>query len=207
MNPPPFLSHGARGTTGSWTDGQLDTWTPFPHTLRDGKPGILSDPRGFSHSGSPHSPTPRAPSLPGIPSPTSPRESNPARGAGLQLGRARGWPVLTRSLFFPAVKPLKCCVNTEGLFMFHQPGKFPLTPGSFLPHTVIFFPGNFFFFFSKWDFFFFFTQRQQRRDGAAGIWGLDLLIWGVLEGFGHPVPTPSPLPVPINGKEQSKDLG
>lgn len=67
---------------------------------------------------------------------------------GAPAGERGGWfgqtNVDKQSFLYNEI--FKCYVNIEGeLFTFYQRGKFPLTRSHFLPHTVIFFHGNFLF--------------------------------------------------------------
>lgn len=193
--------------------GQMDSWTHGHHSHTH----FVMENREFcrTHEDFPTQDLPTAqPQRPTRPIPAGnsithlPQGIKPCQGSRAAAGEGEGVASVDKEPFFSCRETFKMLCQHGRVVYVSPAGKVPIDSGLFPPPHRYFLPWEFFFFFSKWDFFFFFfTQRQQRRDGAAGIWGLDLLIWGVLEGFGHPVPTPSPLPVPINGKEQSKDLG
>lgn len=101
--------------------------------------------------------------------------------------------MLTNSLFC-IMKSLKCYVNIEGeLFTFYQQGKIPLTQSHFLPHTIIFFHGNFFF----PNIVFAQSQEQKTRAQAPRTPSSPSRHtltgnMGFLEGFRHPHPIPTP---------------
>lgn len=217
-------SKGDNGQPPSWTDGHTDT---VPTRALRWKTGSSAGSSGLFPPWGPlricpvpqiqRSTSSPLQQLPGIPSPTFPRELKHFPGSrAVQLEGERGWlgqPSVDKEPFFFSCRETFKMLCQHGRAVYVSPaGKVPIDSGLFPPpHTEIFFPGNFFFFFFSSPSVVF---TRERRDGATRIWGLpapcaDL---GVLEGFGHPHLTPSPSQHPLSlspsrGKEQSRDLG